>query len=279
MGGAVGKNKSKSGGNMSQDVWGGQSGALQNLYNNASQLFNSQQGNQLYDIANNLGAYNQDIMQGAQGGFDQQLGGGSFGDTSDVRSKLMDSMGQPSQMGQMYESIVGGSGNTYIDPMVNAMKQGAMENNAMLQSGTGLDAAAMGQGGSSRHAMQNAMTNRTTNQDMLNQETMMRGGAYDKDLSMKMDIAGMADSNRQMEQDRMMQMMGGADRNRQMGMNYGGMMQNLGMGSMAPWMQAQNQGWSNMGNYANTIGGPTVLSSGSQSGSGKGAGASGSIKG
>jgi hypothetical protein len=279
MGGSVGGNKSKSKGDMSQDVWGGQTGALQDLYRQAGNLFGTQQGGELGDMADSLGGYNQDIMSGAMGGYQNQMGGGSFGDTSDIRSNLMESMGQPSQMGQMYNSIVGGEGNDYIDPMVDAMKSGAMENNAMMQSGTAMDAAAMGQGGSSRHAMQNAMTNRATNQDMMDQEANMRGGAYDTDLNMKMGIAGMADNNRQKEQDRMMSMMSGSDRNQQGGMQFGQLLQQLGLGSMAPEMQAQNQGWNNMGNYADAIGGPTVLSSGGNSGSSKGAGTSGSIKG
>ncbi len=279
MGGSVGKNKSDSSSDMSQNIWGGQSGALRDLYKHAENLFDSNGLQALENSANNLTGFNQGIMDTANTGFQNQMGGGSFGDTSDVREKLMSSMGQPSQMGQMYNSIVGGEGNTYADPMVNAMKQGAMENNAMLQSGTAMDAAAMGQGGSSRHAMQNAMTNRMTNQDMMNQETAIRGGAYDKDLAMKMDIASMADSNRQSEQDRMMSMMTGSDANQRAGMGYGSNMQNLGMGSMAPHMQVNNQQWGNLNNYANALGGPTVLTSGGQNGSSKGGGASASVKG
>lgn len=277
MGGSIGGNKSDSKGGLNQDVWGGQGGALENLYGNAEDLYGKQDS--LRGIADQIEPGMGKTTDSARSGFENQMGGGSFGDTSDVRNKLMGSMGQDSQMGQMYNSIVGGEGNTYIDPMVDAMKQGAMQNNDMLQSGTGLDAAAMGQGGSSRHAMQNAMTNAQTNRDMLTQETNMRGGAYDKDMQMKMGIAGMADNNRQQEQDRMMSMLTGADRNQQAGMGFGGQMQNLNMGQMAPRMQSQNQEWNNMGNYGNTIGGPTVLSSGSQSGSSKGAGGSGSIKG
>jgi len=45
-------------------------------------------------------------------------------------------------------------------------------------------------------------------------------------------------------------------------LNSGGQMQNLGMGSFAPTMMP----WQNMSNYANSIGSPTVLSSGSSSG-------------
>ena len=279
MGGSVGGNKSDSSANSNQNVWGPQGNALQGMYDQASQLWGNQQGGQLDDIAENLGGYNQDVMDGAMGGYNSQMGGGSFGDTTDIRNKLMGSMGKPSQMGKMYNSIVGGEGNTYIDPMVDAMKRSGMENLDSMHSGTAMDAAAMGQGGSSRHAMQNAMQSRDMNSDMLDREMNMRGGAYDTDLNMKMDIASMADSNNQQEQDRMFNMMSGSDKNQQAGMGFGQGMQNLGMGSMAPWMQAQNQGWNNMGNYANTIGGPTVLTNGNQSGSSKGAGTSGSIKG
>ena len=165
-------------------------------------------------------------MNGAIGGYNSQMGGGSFGDTTDIRNKLMGSMGQPSQMGQMYNSIVGGEGNTYIDPMVDAMKRSSMENLDRMNSGTAMDAAAMGQGGSSRHAMQNAMQSRDMNSDMLDREMNMRGGAYDTDLNMKMDIASMADSNRQQEQDRMFNMMSGSDANQQAGMSFGQGMQN-----------------------------------------------------
>jgi hypothetical protein len=179
-----------------------------------------------------------------------------------------------SQTGNMYNSIVGGEGNTYIDPMVDAMKRSGFENLDRMQSQSGMQAAAMGQGGSSRHAMQNAMLNRSAGNDMLDREMNMRSGAYDTDLNMKLDIARMADSNTQMNQDRMFNMLQGADSNVQSGMGFGGQMQNLGMGTMAPGMQQQNQQWGNMGNYANTIGAPTVLGSGSQRALSKGGGAS-----
>lgn len=284
MGGSVGGNKSKSKSETGQDVWGPQGGALERLYGNAGDMMDNNNYGQgmLNSIAENLAPYMEKIMNSATGGMDDQLGGGSFGDTTDVRNQLMNNMrgtqGQ-SKMGDMYSSIVGGEGNTYIDPMVDAMKSGAMENNAMLHSGTAMDAASVGQGGSSRHAMQNAMTNRATNKDMMDKETMMRGGAYDTDLNMKMDIARMADTNSQLNNDRLFNMMTGSDSNKQYGMGYGSQAQNLGMGSMAPWMQNMNQGWNNMTNYSNIIGGPTVLGSGSQSGSSKGAGGGASMKG
>lgn len=289
MGGSIGGNKSESKGNnmFSSDIWGEQGDALKDLYGQASNLFggSSQFQDKINEAAGGASEWGKGIMDKAQGGYNDLLGGGSFGDTSDVRAKLMGMMGQggTSQMGDMYNSIVGGEGNTYVDPMVDAMKQGAMENNAMLQSGNSMDAAAMGQGGGSRHAMQNAMTNRMTNQDMMNQETAMRGGAYDKDLAMKMDIARNADSNalasKQGDMDTLFGMLGGSDANKQYGMGQSGNMQGMGMGNMNPWMQAQQSAWNPMMNWASILGDPTVLKSGSGStdSSSKGANVAGGI--
>jgi hypothetical protein len=207
--------------------------------------------------------------RGAQGS--QYMGqGGSFGDTSGMRDSLygslQDSMNNPSQTGRMYEDIVGGSGNTYIDPMVQAMKGGMMENRDRMQSGTGLDAAQMGQGGSSRHAMQNAMTDRGISTDMARMEDTMRGNAYDTDLNWKMDIAKQADLGRGQAQERAMGVLGGGDSNRQYGMGYQPTQQNLGMGTMAPWMQASMQPWQQMGQYQQGMQDPTVMTSARNSG-------------
>lgn len=284
IGGSANKSSSRSRTSSSEDVWGPQGEALSSLYGSAGDLFSNNQGfsDQLNMIAQNLQPYMESIMGRAGGGADRMLSGGSFGDTSDIRDQLMGSIRGVdeggSQMGKMYESIVGGAGNEYIDPMVDAMKRSSMDNLDTMQSGVGLDAAAMGQGGSSRHAMQNAMLGKDANQDMLDREMNMRGGAYDKDLAMKMGIARQADQGIQGGQDRMLRMLQGADQNVAGGMGSLSNMQNLGMGSMAPWMQAMNAPWGPMSQYADIIGGPTVLgeSTGKSTSKSKGGGAQGS---
>ena len=50
-----------------------------------------------------------------------------------------------------------------------------------------------------------------------------------------------------------------------------------GMGGMAPYMQMMQAPWQSFGQYANAIGGPTILSSGNQSGSSKASAASGGM--
>ena len=288
MGGSLGGSKSNSSGGSQykSEVWDGQGDFLKDMYAQAGNLFGNQgeYTGRMNNMAGDLTGYMQQIMQGAQGGYQNQMGGGSYGDTSDMRNQLMDSMRSTaggSQMGNMYESIVGGKGNTYIDPMVDAMKASGQQTLDTQQSSTAMDAAKMGQGGSNRHAMQNAMQANNMNTQMMDRETNMRGGAYDKDLQMKMDIARQADAGIQSTQDRLQGMMAGADRNQQGAMNAGANMQNLGMGSMAPWMQAQQSPWDAMNQYAGVLGGPTILGSGSanQSGSSKSAGGSGSMKG
>ena len=126
----------------------------------------------------------------------------------------------------------------------------------------GLGAAGMGQGGSSRHAMQNAMLERGALQDMAGQEHAMRAGAYDTDLDRKMDIARMADTNRQSEQDRLMQMMTGRDTNVGRGMDYQSVQQQLNQGMMNPYMQAFMMPFMASSMYSSAMGDPTVLSSG-----------------
>jgi len=270
-GGSSSKSESNSQANTSQDVWGPQGQALSGMYQNANDLWGQTQGmqDQLGNQANQATGNMQDVFDSQMGGMNDQLQGGAYGDTDAIRSQLLDSMGQRSNTGQMYENIVGGPGNSYIDPMVEAMRNSGMQQMKTMRSGTGLKAAALGQGGSSRHAMQNSMNDSQIAQDMNRQEFDMRSGAYDTDLNWKMDIARMADGNRQQEQDRMMGMLSGANSSQQYGMGQGQSMQNLGMGMMAPNMQVQNQGWGNMDNYANAIGGPTVLQQGEQSGSSK----------
>ena len=262
----LGGGSSKSSSSFDQSVFGGD--AFKGMYGNFGNLWNQMNPFMMggFDYLNQIDPSMQQAVQSGGQGSDYMLGGGSYGNTDDIRSKLLSSMGGRSNMGSMYESIVGGSGNTYIDPMVDAMRSSGNEAlNKQLSRGD-MTAGAMGQGGSSRHAMQNAMLERSGLDDMNKQETMMRGGAYDKDLMMKMDIARMADNNAQSEQDRMMSMLQGADSNVGAGMNYQPSMQNMSMGMMAPYMQAFMMPWMGAQAYSGAMGDPTVLSSGESSG-------------
>lgn len=264
MGGSVGKSKNKGGSSWTNEVWGPQGEALQDLYGRAFDYFDrqGQGGDMQANLDNLLGA--------ATGAFEQQAGGGAMGDSAEIRDRLLGMMGGRSNVGTMYESIVGGPGNTYIDPMIDAMRSDASRTLDTLQSSNALDAAAMGQSGSSRQAMENAMLGSEVSRDLSRQIADARAGAYDKDLAMKMGIAQQADQSRQAEQDRLFNMLTGADQSRQGAI--GGL-----QGMLAGAMGAGQAGWNPLFNLANLIGGPIMTGSGSASSKGKGFGTGGGL--
>lgn len=272
MGISFGKNDSESDAVMDQNVFG--SPHVNDMYSNMQNMWRNQMPNM--NMGFGMMPQMQNWMSQAYGlgreGARDLTRGGSMGDTSDVRSMLMDSLGQTGQQSntsKMYEGIVGGAGNSYIDPMVDAMRTGSFENLDRTKNYGAADAANMGQGGSSRHAMSDAMTNRMALQDMNQNEANMRGNAYDTDLNWKMDIAKLADSGIQQSQDRMMNMLGQSDQNTAAGMSFTPQMQNLSMGYMAPWAQSFNPLMNMTQMYGNMLQ-PQVLSSGTQSGDSSG---------
>jgi hypothetical protein len=275
---SFGGNKSDSKANMNQEVFGPQGTAMSNMYNHFQDIY----GQAMPYMNLGMGASNQAMpyMQAAADmgrfGGNRLSMGGAYGDVSGVRdnlySSLSDSMNNPSSMGRMYEDIIGGPGNTYVDPLIDASRQATEERRLGMQSGNALNASAMGQGGSNRHAMENAMTNRMVNQDQTLFENSIGERNYDRDMGWKMDIARQADLGRGQAQDRAMNVLGGQDQNVMNAMNYQPTMQNLGMGQMAPYMQAAMMPYMMMNMYSQAMGDPTVLSSGSQKGSGGGLG-------
>lgn len=278
MGGSVGKSKSGSGNQFSNNVWGTQGNALGGLYDSAFNQLN--QGNNfmggITDQAGNLTGNINDVITAGQDLNKDLAGGGVYGDTADIRQKLLDSMGQRSNMGTMYESIVGGSGNTYVDPLIDQLRKDSAQNVATLQGGNALDAAAMGQSGSSRQAMQDAMFANQANKDLLTQEATLRHGAYDTDLNRKMDIASMADTNRQAEQDRLVGLLGGAQDSKLAATDNSSLLNSI-MSGLSPYLQGQQAGWNPLNNLANIIGSPTIVGSGSGNSKSKGFGTAGGL--
>ena len=277
MGGSVGKSKSKSSNQFSNNVWGTQGDALGSLYQTTlGQLGQDSYQQQIGSAAYNVQNQANDIVNSQTSAIKDLSSGGVYGDTADVRQMLLDSMGGRSNMGTMYESIVGGSGNTYVDPLIEQMRKSSAQNVQTLQGSNALDAAAMGQSGSSRQAMQDAMFASQANQDLLNKEAELRYDTYDKDLAMKMGIAQQADYNHQAEQDRLLAMLQGGQSSMEKGtspvllttlLNYG----------MNPWLQAQQAGWNPINNLSNIIGNAIITGSGSGSSKSKGGGISGGL--
>lgn len=280
FGGSNQKTSSSSSSSMNQNVWGPQADAMGNMYTQAGNLYGSMMP--YANLGMGMMPQMQNWMANAYNlgnrGAENLISGGSYGDTSGTRDSLYaslnNSLSAPSNVGRMYQDIVGGAGNTYIDPLVKSMRGGYADELARQQASAGMDAAAAGQGGSSRHAMQNAMLGAQSAKDQANMENQLRAGAYDTDLNWKMDIARMADANQGAAQDRAMNLLAGRDANVNAGMGFAPTMQNLSMGYMAPWMQAMQGGWMNMNNYNNMFGDPTVLTDAQSKGTSKGSGKS-----
>lgn len=174
-------------------------------------------------------------------------------------------------MSRMYQDIVGGEGNSYIDPVVNDMydnawrslDRGAFKNEAQRAAGSGNMGNYNRQMNNTLHA-ENMMNNVRT------QENQLRAGAYDKDLNWKMNIASLADQNIGKAQDRAMGLLGAGDQSQQYGMGAGLGMQQFGMGMANPWMAMQQMPWANMNAYANVLGDPTILGQSKSKGSSSG---------
>lgn len=278
MGGSIGGSKSGSSSSSSQNVMSQQIPYLQQLWGMGidnvgkndyiNQIGNSAQNSQ--DLLNSLFV--------SQSGLQNQLAsGGAYGDSQQYIDALLNSMGQRSNVGTMYESIVGGSGNTYVDPLIQQMQQDSAQNLATLQNANSLDATAAGQSGSSRQAMQNAMLGAQANKDLMTQEAQLRQSNYDNDLAMKMSIAQQADYNHQAEQDRLLRMIQGSQDSMNNATNMGSLLQSLATGGMDNWLKAQQASWNPLNNLANIIGNPIILGKSSGSSKSKGFGTSGSI--
>ena len=235
-------NSSNSSGDAATLLWGPQGNALQNLYGAAEDQygagtgFTNQAATQVPGITQNM----QDLYGASSAGQENLLSGGSVGDTSEIRNMLLGSlnstMNSPSNTSQMYQSIVGGAGNSYIDPVVDAMKDSAMDNYSRMTNANTLDSRG-NLAPTSRAAMKDAMLGAEMDRNLQATEANLRSGAYDKDLAMKMNIANLADQNIQGSQDRLAGLLGQADKNVSSGMGYSPTMMNLGMGQLAPFAQ------------------------------------------
>lgn len=278
MGGSTGKSKSSSSNQYSQSIPQEQLSALNSLWQSAlGQTGGNNYLNEIYGSAGQTSGDLSNILNSMSGITSQLQGGGAFGNSEDIRNKLYGMMGQDSQMGNMYESIVGGKGNTYVDPLIDSLRSDSAQNLQTMRNQNALDATSMGQSGSSRQAMEDAMLGAQANRDLTTQENALRQGAYDKDLQMKMGIAQMADSNRQSEQDRLYNMLSGNQSSLESAAGMGSLLSQIASGQMSPWLQAQQAGWNPLNNASNILGNAIILGQGSGSGKSKGFGASGGL--
>jgi hypothetical protein len=288
FGSSSSKNKSASSNasNFSQNVWGGsdQGAALQNLYNNASQLFGNTYNNQLGQMNQGADFMNQTAGTASQGWQDQLAGGAYAGvSTQDALNNINNinqSMASPSNTQQIYAQMMGGQGNNYADAMKNQYLADANKAQANMLNNLDQRASGIGASGSSRQGIAQGIGMEDINKNL--QYNLAKTGydTFDQDLTNKLNIAQAADSNnvtrQQMVTDSLGSMLTGAQ-----GASAGAVnnSQNIaGMGANAA--NLYNTPWDALSQYTNAIGQPTVLSSGVStalsSGTGKSSGTSAS---
>lgn len=200
----------------------------------------------------------------------------------------------PTNTQRIYNQIMGGEGNNYADAMkgqyladANLAQQNMLSN---LDARTG----ASGMTGSSRQGIAQGLGLQGINRNL--QEQLARTGyeTFDKDLSNKLSIAEQADTNnlnrenmylsdtaraqglgfdelnnsrsatladRSGARDAMGNLVGAKEATSNNAMNFSDAIANLGMGILEPLMAK----WGNMAGYSGTIGGPTILNSGTGS--------------
>jgi hypothetical protein len=273
MGGSVSKSKSKNQGQYQDQVWGGQSGALQDLYGNAQDLYNQSSAG-MQNLQGGATQNMQDTYNQANPAWQDQLQGGAYKDMglqNQLMGSLNQSMNSPSATSQINAMTMGGEGNNYADAMKGQYMQDANRAQEMMLSNLDARAAGSGMSGGSRHGIAQGLGMEGINDQLQTNLAQTGYETFDKDLNRKLGIAGMADQNTLARQQMMSGMIGQQNQAQQGAIQGGQNMQNINMGQYAPQMMP----WEAMGRYANTIGRPTILGSGSQSGSSGSASAGG----
>ncbi len=277
MGGSASSSGSKNKAKFQDKVWGGQSPALQDLYANAQDLFNqsnaSMQGLRPEATQNMQDTYNQ-----VNPAYQEQLQGGAYRDMglqNQLMNSLSQSMSQPSATSEINAMIMGGEGNNYADAMKQSYISDANRAQEQMLANMDARAAASGMSGGSRHGIATGLGMESIN-DQLQKNLAQTGySTFDQDLNRKLAIAQQADQGNLARQQMMSQMIGQQNQAQQSAIEGGQNMQNINMGQYAPQMMP----WDAMAEYSNVIGRPTILGSGSQSGSSRSGSISGGVGG
>ena len=276
MSGSLGKSESDSRnqGQFSQNVWGPQGGALQDVYSGIGNLFNQTNRGMQNQIPGAM-AQQQGVFGDANQAWNQQMQGGATAGM-DLQGNYQNALQGGGNEQFIDQSIMGGQGNNYVDAMKGQMQDDSSQRLGRQFAQSDARASGAGMGGSSRHGLLQARLAEDENDRLGAQQTALGFNTFDRDLDRKLGIAQRADRFDMVRLENTSGMLNSQDQAMQGGLNYGQNMQNLGMGQFAPQMAP----WQAAGQYANAIGRPTVLGSGSGSGASnaKGFGAAGGAK-
>jgi hypothetical protein len=246
------------------EVWDGQSNALQRLYKSLGGLFDTT-NEQVQGLIPDAIKGQQEVTEQSKPYWQKQMEGGAYqglGIGKQLMNSLYKSENTPSNLQQINSMIMGGEGNNYADVMRDRYIKDANRTQENMLANLDARAAGAGMLGSSRHGVAQGIGMRGINDQLQRQMAKTGYESFDKDLDRKLGIAQQADQNSFGRQQLMSGMLG-QEQNAQMGgLGYGQQMQGLNMGQFAPTMMP----WEAVGKYTSGIGAPTVLSSGSGSG-------------
>jgi len=244
-------------GEWSQDVWEGQSPFLKQMYGQAGDLFNW--GNQgMQGLTPGAVGGMQDIFNQSNPYWQNQMQGGAY-QGMDLQNQYNQALQGGGNEQFMNEQIMGGQGNDYVDAMKQSMQSDAFENLGQQYAGIDQRAASGGLGGSSRHGLVQARAYEDTADALQKAQTGLGYESFADDQARKMGIAQRADQFDMSKLQNVSGMLGQQQNAMQGGLNFGQNMQGLNMGQYMPY---QMPGQS-MSNYANAIGRPTMVGSGS----------------
>ena len=263
-GGQSSESKANSNSQFQQQIPQWQANALTNMYNAAQGQYNTT-GQAIQQQTPGVQAYVDQTNQAAMPEWKNQLAGGVYqgmDNANRLSNSLQQSLSSPTNTQNIYGQMMGGQGNNYADAMKASYLGDANRATDNMLASLDSRAAASGMSGGSRHGVATSQGMYDINSNLQKNLADTGYNTFDKDLQQKLNIAQQADSGTLARQQMMAGMLGQQQGVQTGALNSGGQMQNLGMGSFAPTMMP----WQNMSNYANSIGSPTVLSSGSSSG-------------
>ena len=263
-GGSYSQSNAKNSSSFNQTIPKWQSDALTKMYDAAASTFGNT-GSAINAQIPGVQSYINQTNSAAMPEWQSQLNGGVYqgmDNANALSNSLQQSLSNPTATSQIYGQMMGGQGNNYADAMKASYLGDANRVTDNMLATLDSRAAASGMSGGSRHGVATSQGMYDINSNLQKNLADIGYNTFDKDLNNKLNIAQQADSGTLARQQMMAGMLGQQQGVQTGALNAGGQMQNLGMGSMAPTMMP----WQNMSNYANSIGSPTVLNSGSSSG-------------
>lgn len=246
-----------------QDVWGGQSPYLQNMYQQGQDLSQAFDPNQAAAIqagqqyAGQVGGQVYDPLVGSyQGAF------GAGNPMATASSQLTNPLvsGLTGIMNNQQDPFAAGGNNPLLDQNVAmALEQASQNFSRNVAPSITRDAVAMGQYGGTRGDLALGTAAGDANKQALQQAMAAYQNQYQGDRAANLQSQAQIDATRLGAAGQIQNLMQGNAANVGQGVQTGGQLMNLGMGSSDLYNQLSQIPWQNLQNYQQVLGSPTIL--------------------